>query len=659
MKIVDQRINNDQTLRLMLSDSDAVVRERAASAYGSLQDTTALPLLLKCLTMDPDSGVSVAAAFAIGETGGFLCDSSKDKLTHEILSVRIDAIKDSHASARRRIIEEIGKFGSANALKDLMMKFSNGPTSEDLRPFLMSIARFAIRGVFKDDADMQLVTIVSRAETAPWQAFYAMQRIGKQPILQKEAKSLVSAVRNPDPLARMNFATFLGKNGDRTLAEQPLEHLASSDPDWRVRVNALKAMGVLDYGTDSSAIRVFIDATDDSNAYVAITALSTIGTMSVHPDGGRLQTLLFHRLQTVSSNADRRKPWQLQAEAANSLAKLTGKEALAFVDSGSIDNKLLEGRLIEALGYAGDPAKLQTILKYVSIGDPILTSAGLNALLELNKRNRADSELRDKSYQAAIDAMKSSDMAIATTAASVLGDSLFLRTESVDPLLASLRSRKLPDDVEAIQEIIATLGKIGSKDAIPDLKKELSATDRSIALAAQASLKRITGEVFPIASKFTPQYSDYDLAYLSSLPSTVRVTVKTSKGDIHIELFPDQAPFTVMSCLKLADRGFYRGTIFHRVVPNFVIQGGDPRGDGWGGPGYALRSEFSSLTYDEGVVGIASAGKDTEGSQFFITQSPQPHLDGRYTIIGRVVSGMEVSDKILVGDRIIDVVVNH
>jgi peptidylprolyl isomerase len=108
--------------------------------------------------------------------------------------------------------------------------------------------------------------------------------------------------------------------------------------------------------------------------------------------------------------------------------------------------------------------------------------------------------------------------------------------------------------------------------------------------------------------------------------------------------------------MKLAtQRGFYRGLPFHRVVPNFVIQGGDPRGDGWGGPGFSIRSEFSPLTYETGMLGVASAGKDTEGSQFFITQSPQPHLDGRYTIFGKVVTGMDVVDKIQVDDHIFDV----
>jgi cyclophilin family peptidyl-prolyl cis-trans isomerase len=134
--------------------------------------------------------------------------------------------------------------------------------------------------------------------------------------------------------------------------------------------------------------------------------------------------------------------------------------------------------------------------------------------------------------------------------------------------------------------------------------------------------------------------------------------METVRGDIVLELDRSLAPFTVMSFLKLATgRGFYHGQTFHRVVPNFVIQGGDPRGDGWGGPEYTLRSEFSSGTFATGTLGMASSGKDTEGSQFFITQSPQPHLDGRYTIFGRVLSGMDVVDKIQVDDHIYGVTI--
>ncbi|MBK8549757.1 MAG: peptidylprolyl isomerase [Ignavibacteria bacterium] len=136
------------------------------------------------------------------------------------------------------------------------------------------------------------------------------------------------------------------------------------------------------------------------------------------------------------------------------------------------------------------------------------------------------------------------------------------------------------------------------------------------------------------------------------------ITLITNKGDIKIELLPDAAPFTVMNFLKLAEKSFYDSTVFHRVVSNFVIQGGDPTGTGYGGPGYTIRSEFSPMTYERGMVGMASSGKDTEGSQFFITHSATPHLDGKYTIFGKVTDGIDVVDKIMIGDFIEDVVIN-
>jgi len=128
--------------------------------------------------------------------------------------------------------------------------------------------------------------------------------------------------------------------------------------------------------------------------------------------------------------------------------------------------------------------------------------------------------------------------------------------------------------------------------------------------------------------------------------------IETSKGEIEIELLFDAAPLTVLNFIDLVTEGFYEGLIFHRVVPNFVVQGGCPRGDGWGGPPYFIRCEYSDLPYERGTVGIATSGRDTGGSQFFITHSPQPHLEGRYTVFGQVLYGMDVVDRIVVGDVI-------
>jgi cyclophilin family peptidyl-prolyl cis-trans isomerase len=121
---------------------------------------------------------------------------------------------------------------------------------------------------------------------------------------------------------------------------------------------------------------------------------------------------------------------------------------------------------------------------------------------------------------------------------------------------------------------------------------------------------------------------------------------------VRVELDCPQAPLTCLNFLQLAAQGFYDGLRFHRVVPDFVAQAGDPRGDGSGGPGYEIRDEINPLRYERGAVGMALSGPDTGGSQFFILLDRAPHLDGGYTIFGRVVEGMDVADRLIQGDRI-------
>ena len=134
----------------------------------------------------------------------------------------------------------------------------------------------------------------------------------------------------------------------------------------------------------------------------------------------------------------------------------------------------------------------------------------------------------------------------------------------------------------------------------------------------------------------------------------IMVLLTTSKGDINLELYPNEAPKTVASFVNLISRGFYDGLLFHRVIPGFVIQGGDPSGNGTGGPGYRFDDEFSkNRRHDSvGVLSMANAGPGTNGSQFFITLAPQPHLDNRHSVFGKVIDGMEVVNSIRQGDKI-------
>jgi peptidyl-prolyl cis-trans isomerase B (cyclophilin B) len=137
------------------------------------------------------------------------------------------------------------------------------------------------------------------------------------------------------------------------------------------------------------------------------------------------------------------------------------------------------------------------------------------------------------------------------------------------------------------------------------------------------------------------------------------VTMNTNKGDIVLELYPMYAPKTVNNFVFLTQQGFYDGVTFHRVISNFVIQGGDPTGTGRGGPGYQFEDELrgNPLKHETGVISMANAGPNTNGSQFFITHSPQPHLDGKHTVFGKVTSGMDVVNAIRQGDQMIQVTV--
>jgi cyclophilin family peptidyl-prolyl cis-trans isomerase len=196
----------------------------------------------------------------------------------------------------------------------------------------------------------------------------------------------------------------------------------------------------------------------------------------------------------------------------------------------------------------------------------------------------------------------------------VLGD----RKSELTKALAGL---KLPEEMEAYLEVSKALKAYGVDS--PEVPKEQQ-------------------KVRPI-----------DWNIISSLKPGTKVQVVTTQGEIVFELYPDRAPATVSSFIQLTRDGYFNGKSFHRVVPNFVVQTGCPRGDGYGSLDFTLRSELAGSYYDdEGYVGMASAGLHTEGTQFFITHSPTPHLDGRYTIFGKVTSGMEIVHRISMGDLI-------
>jgi len=154
-------------------------------------------------------------------------------------------------------------------------------------------------------------------------------------------------------------------------------------------------------------------------------------------------------------------------------------------------------------------------------------------------------------------------------------------------------------------------------------------------------------------------------SYNSPIPMTIDVNkkytalIKTAKGDLVLELYPQDAPVTVNNFVSPARKGFYNGLTFQRVIPDFMAQGGDPNGNGTGGPGYTFQDEFSSRTHQAGSLSMANSGPNTNGSQFFICYTPQPHLNGKHTVFGQLTQGMEVLKKLVNGDKMIEVTITE
>ncbi|MCP4291278.1 MAG: hypothetical protein GY780_05525 [bacterium] len=223
-----------------------------------------------------------------------------------------------------------------------------------------------------------------------------------------------------------------------------------------------------------------------------------------------------------------------------------------------------------------------------------------------------------------------------------------LRTlKSYGPDLANIESGKI--HTESADSLRADMGELlGQAFDSPDLRIRLEA--RETALTTQllpSHLIPTTGSLRATMPAFERHASQPEVA----LPYQAPVVIcKTNRGSFEIELNGQIAPNTCAMFCDLIQSGYYNNLTFHRVVADFVAQGGDPRGDGWGGPGYTIRSEWSPMPYERGTVGIAHDGKDTGGSQFFIALSEQPHLNGRYSVFGKVVAGMDVVDNLEVGD---------
>ena len=214
-------------------------------------------------------------------------------------------------------------------------------------------------------------------------------------------------------------------------------------------------------------------------------------------------------------------------------------------------------------------------------------------------------------------------------------------------LQAALARLHGPDAVEAQQAILGAAAALQLQALVPLARALLDAEPYALRQAAAHALSVLEGKPAPARLPTMPKAAAPVLP-----PTTVRL--RTTRGSIRVRLWVADAPRTAANFIALARKKFYDKLTFHRVVPDFVAQGGDPRGDGAGGPGYLIPCEIGMRRFGEGVLGMALSGRDTGGSQFFFTQAPAPHLDGRYTAFGEVISGLDVIDALVEGDVILE-----
>jgi cyclophilin family peptidyl-prolyl cis-trans isomerase/HEAT repeat protein len=570
-----------------------------------------IPALAEALADElPD--VRSEAAFALGQTWD-----------EQVESIIIDAVeREANPEVRGALVDALGKVGTERA--SLILVEALGAAEADIRGrAAIALGLLGRREVSHEGADMALIEHADEFDDeVRWRVFYALAR--RKPGAALDV--LIQGLGDRHALVRAYAARGLGELGeDRALF--PLISVLA-DEDWRVVVSSARALGE---SGDGRALEPLVHLAESENEHIALTALQALGKLG----GIRARDALAKSVESEN--------WRIAAAAAKALALADSAGAFPILREmlGS-SNHRLRAASAEGLGAIGDSLSINALVGLAAREtEPFVLASVLGSLAGLEGVHPA--ALREL-------ASDCEDMVAAASLAAALADS---GDEQSARALESLY-RRFPRvaDVTPHVEILEALGAIGSRESISIIEAALEDPRKPVAQNAAWALEKITGEDHsarvPVNSTIT---GSPDFRYARRLRGA-KVRLDTEKGEIIIRLLTEEAPLTAANFAKLVEEGFYDGLTFHRVVPDFVIQGGCPRGDGWGGPGYMIPCEYNRIKYLRGMVGMALAGKDTGGSQIFITHSPQPHLDGRYTILGEVDSGMDVVDRIQVGDRI-------
>ena len=625
----------DGKLYEYLRSGDAVQRAEAALALANIQDTSSIAHLSLSLS-DPAPAVRRNAAFALGQMG-----------SHSATAALFMRLKnESEPECISQLIGAIGKTGSQEDERALVSEVRT--MDERYRSAAaLSIGRFAYRKMKDSLASEYAVELLEDPASAPF-ASYALMRIGDSLLVKRHRQQFIAQLRHHSAEVRMWIATTLGNASD-AWAFESLEERIRLDRDWRVRVNATRALKIYPLGWKG---QLLANLMRDKNEHVSLTAYSMLGAI-----GDSLFVVgLIDALKDVLRDS-LHCSWRQRGEAALLLAKNLKAQSIPLITGYLHEGPQFRARLYTALGETRSTLAIPFLRLEFSKNESAPVSAAVGAYGTLVEKG--DSAAQSGFCLSILPLLERHDIGVSFSVAVALQDSSLRRSVRIGcltQLVKAFADFKEPDDVEPMAEFIAIFEELNAEASVPLLERTLKSSDRVLVIAARKALEKITGKKTEHAVSEGKSrgrfFTDEELQLLKKYRSAL---ISTSKGNIIIQFRGDAAPFTVLNFILLASKHFYDGLIFHRVVANFVVQGGDPLGTGFGGPGYDIKTEsHPDALYSEGAVGMASAGKDTEGSQFFITHCPTPHLDGRYSVFG-YTKDMRVVNEIQVGDSILSV----
>lgn len=618
-------------LSALVADADPRIRRRAALGIGRVGMREGVPPLVRALG-DADPDVRAIAAFALGLIG----DASP-------VAQLTTALIDVSPMVRGRAAEALGLINAkdaAGAIGTMAAEYGRSPAVTSLQgdEETMPVAaeaeafRLGLYALVRLRAYEPLAAAALDASGQPvtrwWPVAYALGRVNDARALP----ALRSMLQAPGKYTPAFAARGIGVLKDAQATDALIALVDNARAPLEVKVQAVRSLAQTGDARGGAALaRLLAQPSLDPNlALEAVTAAGTLKAAEVLPTVQDMLTDTWPSLRIaalraaaaidqenfvlVLSSLDADRQWSVRAALADVLATLPPEVALP---------------------------RLQAMMQDE---DTRVRPAVARALVRLRAPGVATVVLAH---------LKDPDFAVRASLATLVGE--LKPAGGAEALRDAYRAGRPDSAYEARAAALTALAEYGAAEATETLRAALADKDWAVRLRAVALLATLdpAGD-HRLAIRPSPgaPIAPYDDPQLIAPAFSPHVFIETAKGTIEVELAVLDAPQTTSSFMALARTGFFNGLQIHRVVPNFVVQDGDPRGDGEGGPGYSLRDELNERPYLRGTVGMALSGPDTGGSQFFITHSPQPHLDAKYTVFGQVVKGMDVVDRLQQGDTI-------